>query len=35
MKKVMKDIFSKMMINNLKNYMNFMMIYDFFRKNED
>ena len=32
MKKVMKDIFSKFMFNILKNYMNFIMIYDFCQK---
>ena len=29
MKKVMKDIFSRLMFNILKNYMNFIMIYHF------
>ena len=29
MKKFMKDIFLKLMFNMLKNYMNFLMIYDF------
>ena len=32
MKKVMKDIFSKLMSNELKNYMNFIMIYHFYQK---
>ena len=32
MKKVKKDIFLKLMINFLKNYMNFIMIYHFYLK---
>ena len=32
MNKVMKDIFSKLMSNELKNYMNFIMIYHFYQK---
>ena len=32
MKKVTKDIFSKLMFNILKNYMNFIMIYHFYLK---
>ena len=32
MKKVMKDIFSKLMFNTLKNYMNFIMTYHFYQK---
>ena len=32
MKKVMKDIFSKLMFNVLKNYMNFIMTYHFYEK---
>ena len=32
MKKVMKDIFSKLIFNILKNYMNFTMIYHFYLK---
>ena len=36
MKKVMKDIFLKLMFNILKKYMNFIMTYHFFpRKNEN
>ena len=31
-KKVMKDIFLKLMFNILKNYMNFIMIYHFYQK---
>ena len=30
--KVLNDIFSKLMFNTLKNYMNFRMIYDFYLK---
>ena len=32
MKKVIKDIFSKLMFNILKNYMKFIMIYHFYLK---
>ena len=32
MKKVMKDIFSKLMFNILNNYMNFITIYHFYQK---
>ena len=32
MKKVMNDIFMKLMFNILKNYMNFKMIYHFYQK---
>ena len=32
MEKVMKDIFLKLMLNILKNYMNFIIIYDFDQK---
>ena len=32
MKKVIKDIFAKLMFNMLKNYMNFIMIYHFYQK---
>ena len=32
MKKVMKDIFSKLMFSILKNYMNFIIIYYFYQK---
>ena len=32
MKKAIKDIFSKLMFNILKNYMNFVMIYHFYEK---
>ena len=32
MKKVIKDIFAKLMFNMLKNYMNFIMIYHFYEK---
>ena len=32
MKQVIKDIFSKLMLNILQNYMNFMMIYHFYLK---
>ena len=32
MKKVTKDIFSKLMFSILKNYMNFIMIYHFYLK---
>ena len=31
MKKVMKDIFSKLLFNILKNYMNFILIYHFYQ----
>ena len=32
LKKVIKDIFSKLMFNTLKNYMNFIIIYHFYQK---
>ena len=32
MKKVMKDIFWKLMFNTMKNYMNFIMTYHFYQK---
>ena len=32
MKKVMRDIFSKLILNILKNYLNFIMIYHFYLK---
>ena len=35
MKKMMKDIFWKLIFNMLKNYMNFIMIYHFNQKNEN
>ena len=35
MKKVMKDIFLKLMFSNQKNYINFMMTYHFTRKKEN
>ena len=35
MEKVMKDIFLNLMFNILKNYMNFIMIYHFTRRNEN
>ena len=34
MKKAIKDIFLELMFNILKHYMNFMIIYDFYHKEE-